>query len=77
MMASNPDLLKESISTALLPYMHVFNSLRNNSWLVFIFRLGSPLFYQQCDAGDVENSKLIRHSVLQPCPFQVQSLQRL
>ena len=61
----NPDFAEESILPALLPHTRVVNGLKNSYWLGFIYLLEqrSPLFYRQCNATDVEGSKLIGHRV--------------
>ena len=61
-MADRNRFPKEFISLAPFPHAWVVSSLTNSYYsLVFIFKSENPLFYQQCNARDVENSKLIGH----------------
>ena len=54
---------KESVIPAVLPYARVVNSHRNSYRPVLILDRESLLFYQQYNAYDFDNSKLIGHCV--------------
>ena len=64
--AYNPDLL-ESVNPALPPYAQ--NAQKEIFPCVYFLERESPLFYPQCNARDVKNSKLIGHRMVAAMSF--------